>query len=115
MHIVHHAHLKTQRSDGEQRFAAADRSLGVQGFEVWMRRLDPGAHSVEKQHDGELVVLVLSGCGKLLIDGGPQRFTAPCTVLVPPHVPFQFVNYGAEPMQMIAVCTSTPVPTQRAG
>jgi mannose-6-phosphate isomerase-like protein (cupin superfamily) len=36
-------------------------------------------------------------------------------VLVPPHVPFQFVNHGAEPMQMIAVCTSTPVPTQRAG
>ena len=110
MHIVHHAHLKQLRSDGEQRFAAADRSLGVQAFEVWVRRLDPGAHSIEKQHDGELVVLVLSGCGKLLIDGGPQRFSAPCTVLVPPHRPFQFVNHGSEPMQMVAVCTARPVP-----
>lgn len=108
MHIVHHAHLKLQHDDGEQRFAAADRSLGVQAFEVWMRRLEPGAHSAEKRHDGELVVLVLSGCGKLLIDGGPQRFAAPCTVLVPPHVSFQFVNHGAEPMQMVAVCTATP-------
>ena len=110
MHIVHHAHLKQLRSGGEQRFAAADRSLGVQAFEVWMRRLEPGAHSVEKQHDGELVVLVLSGCGKLLIDGGPQRLAAPCTVLVPPHRPFQFVNHGSEPMQMVAVCTARPVP-----
>ena len=111
MHIVHHAHLRHQHSDGEQRFAAADRSLGVQAFEIWMRRLEPGAHSVEKPHDGELVVLVLSGCGKLLIDGGPQRFAAPCTVLVPPHRPFQFVNHGCEPMQMVAVCTATPAPS----
>ncbi len=115
MHIVHHTHLKQQRSDGEQRFAAADRSLGVQAFEVWMRRLEPGAHSVEKQHGGELVVLVLSGCGKLLIDGGPQRFTAPCTVLIPPRVTFQFVNHGVEPMQMVAVCTATPQPVNPAG
>jgi len=110
MHIVHHAHLKQQRSDGEQRFAAADRSLGVKAFEIWMRCLAPGAHGIEKQHDGELVVLVLSGCGKLLIDGGPQRFSAPCTVLVPPHLPFQFVNHGSEPMQMVAVCTARPAP-----
>ena len=110
MHIVNHVHLKQQRSDGEQRFAAADRSLGVTAFEVWMHRLDPGAHSLEQRHDGELVVLVLAGCGKLLIDGGPQRFAAPCTVVVPPKVTFQFVNHGSEPLQLVAVCTATPEP-----
>ncbi len=114
MHIIHHAHLKTLRSDGEQRFAAADKNLGVLGFEVWMRRLEPGAHSVERRHDGEMVVLVLSGCGKLLIDGAPQRFAAPCTVLVPPKVYFQFVNLGFEPMQTVVVCTAPPVPPQPA-
>ncbi|MCU0919292.1 MAG: cupin domain-containing protein [Burkholderiaceae bacterium] len=114
MHIVHHAHLKTQRCDGEQQFAAADRSLGVEGFEVWMRRLDPGAHSAETRHDGELVVLVLTGCGKLLVDGGPQRFAAPCTVLVPPQRPFQFVNHGSEPMQMVAVSSALPRPKKPA-
>ena len=112
MYIVHHAHLRHQRSDGEQRFAAADKSLGVQHFEVWMRTLEPGAHSLEKCHAGELVVLMLSGCGKLLVDGGPQRFCAPCTVLVPPGVPFQFVNNGTEDLKMVAVSTTTPVPTQ---
>ena len=114
MHIVNHAHLEQQRNDGEQRFAAADQSLGVKAFEVWMRRLDPGAHSLEKRHDGELVVLVLAGCGKLLIDGGPQRFAAPCTVVVPPKVTFQFVNHGCEPLQLVAVCTVTPVPLDTA-
>ncbi len=115
MHIVSHAHLKPQCRDGEQQLAVADRSLGVQGFEVWMHRLDPGTHSVQTQHDGELVVLVLSGCGKLWIDGGPQRFAAPCTVLVPPGVPFQFVNHGSETMQMVAVGTATPQPVQPSG
>jgi mannose-6-phosphate isomerase-like protein (cupin superfamily) len=110
MQIISHAHLKLQRSDGEQLFAAADRSLGVRHFEIWMRALEPGAHSQEKRHAGELVVVVLAGCGKLLVDGGPQRFCAPCTVLVPPHRTFQFVNHGALPLQMVAVCTETPVP-----
>jgi mannose-6-phosphate isomerase-like protein (cupin superfamily) len=112
MHIVHHAHLKPQRCDGEQRFAAADRSLGVHGFEVWMRRLDPGAYGAASRHDGELVVLVLSGCGKLLLDGGPQRFAAPCTVLVPPGRLFQFVNLGSEPLQMVAVGCAAPQPAR---
>jgi mannose-6-phosphate isomerase-like protein (cupin superfamily) len=112
MHIVHHAHLMTLYGDGEQYVAVADKSLGVMGFEVSMRRLEPGAHSVQTRHQGELVVLVLSGCGKLLIDGGPQRFAAPCTVLVPPTRTFQFVNHGSEPMQMVAVCCATPVPTK---
>jgi mannose-6-phosphate isomerase-like protein (cupin superfamily) len=115
MHIVSHVHQKQQRIDGELRFAAADSSLGVTAFEVWMRRLDPGAHSLEQRHEGELVVLVLAGCGKLLIDGGPQRFAAPCTVVVPPKLTFQFVNHGSEPLQLVAVCTARPVTLDSAG
>jgi mannose-6-phosphate isomerase-like protein (cupin superfamily) len=114
MQIVHHAHLKPQRTDGELSFAAADARLGVQGFEVWMRRLEPGAHSVEGRHDGELVMLVLSGCGKLLLDGGPQRFAAPCTLIVPPRRSYQLVNHGCEPMQLVVVRGASPGPAQPA-
>jgi mannose-6-phosphate isomerase-like protein (cupin superfamily) len=112
MRIVHHAHLKTLHGDGEQRLAAADKSLGVQAFEVWVWRLEPSAQSVQRRHYAELAVLVLSGCGKLLIDGGPQRFVAPCTVLVPADLPFQFANHGCEPLQMVAVCSTAPAPAQ---
>jgi mannose-6-phosphate isomerase-like protein (cupin superfamily) len=107
MHIVQHVHLKPPGPEGERGFAAADARLGVHGFEVWMRRLDAGERSVETCHDGELVVLVLSSCGKLLLDGSPQRFAAPCTVLIPPGRPYQFVNHGSEPMQMVAVNGAT--------
>lgn len=115
MYIVHHAHLATLRDEGETQFAAADASLGLKAFEVWMRRLEPGAQTHEMRHDGELVVLVLAGCGKLLIDGGPQRFNAPCTVIVPPRRGFRFVNHGCEPMQMVAVYTRRPTPVDGAG
>ena len=108
MYIVHHAHLKSQRHEGEHCMAAADASLGIHGFEVCLRRLEPGEHSGELRHHGERVVLVLAGCGKLLIDGGPQRFQAPCTVIVPPHRSAQFVNHGSEVLQMVEVRATTP-------
>ena len=38
------------------------------------------------------------------------RFAAPCTCLVPPGVPFKFVNLGLLPLQLIVVCTQRPVP-----
>lgn len=110
MLIVHHAHLPTQRLDGELRLAAADRSLGIDAFQVWLHRLEPGAHGGACHHNGELVVLVLAGCGKLLVDRSPQRLAAPSTVLVPPGRAFQFVNHGAEALQLVLVCTRAPLP-----
>jgi hypothetical protein len=58
--------------------------LGVRSFKVRLRTIEPGAASVERRHAGQPIVLVRSGCVRLLIDGGPQRFSAPCTMLVPP-------------------------------
>jgi len=110
MFIVQHSHVMTQRVGGELRLPAADCSLGIDAFQVWLHRLEPGAHGVACRHDGELVVLVQAGCGKLLLDGGPQRLAAPCTVLVPQQRTFQFVNHGVETLQMVLVCTRAPVP-----
>ena len=39
-----------------------------------------GVQTPAQWHAGELVVLALAGAGKLVIDGGPQRFTAPMPV-----------------------------------
>lgn len=110
MYIVQHAHLKAERHEGELSLAAADASLGIRGFEVRLQRLEPGAHGPERHYDAEVVVLVLAGCGKLLVDGGPQRFSAPCTVLVPARCCVQFVNHGSETLQMVAVRAAGPLP-----
>jgi hypothetical protein len=110
MHVVHHAHLPHLHLAGELCIAAADRSRGISGFEVWVRTLDAGAHTEPQRHVGELVVLALAGGGKLLIDGGPQRFNGPCTLLIPPQLQFQLVNNGTTPLQLVWVFSVAPVP-----
>ena len=60
-------------------------------------------------HAGELAVLALGGVGKLLIDGGPQRFGAPCTLLIPADTPFEIANHGTGPLQLVWVFTQRPV------
>jgi mannose-6-phosphate isomerase-like protein (cupin superfamily) len=69
----------------------------------------PGrAHGPQRLHAGELVVVVLAGQGKLLIDGGPQRFAAPCTLLIPPATPYQLANNGMAPLETVVVFTEEP-------
>jgi quercetin dioxygenase-like cupin family protein len=115
MYVVHHAHLLCQRNAGEQRFAAVDSSRGISGFEVWVVTLDPGAQTEALQHAGEMVLLATAGSGKLLIDGGPQRFSAPCTLVIPPQAEFRIVNNGSIAMQLISVFTRPPTPAATVG
>jgi len=110
MHVVHHAHLPHLHIGGELCIAAADRSRGIEAFEVWVRTLEAGAHTEPLQHRGEMVVLALAGSGKLLLDGGPQRFSGPCTLMVPARTQFQLVNNGTEPLQLVWVFTAPPAP-----
>lgn len=106
MHVVQHTHLPQLQFGGEACIAAAQRAA----FQVWLRTLAPGAHGDTLQHAGELVVLALEGHGKLVIDGGPLRFTGPCTLLIPPGTPFQLANHGSQPLQLVWVFSVAPVP-----
>ena len=90
------------------RIAAADRAHGARAFEVWVRTLEPGAHTEMLSHAGELVVLALAGHGKLLIDGGPLRFAGPCTLHIPAEQAFQLANNSALPLQLVWVFTVAP-------
>lgn len=108
MHVVHHAHLRSRRHAGELRLVAACRDQGITAFEVWLSTLDPGAATAELRHGGELVVLAQQGGGKLLVDGGPQRFHAPCSLLIPRGCCFQIANNGSTPLQLVWVGTDAP-------
>lgn len=109
MYIVHHAHLSSEQQGGIRRLVAADHRQGIRGFEVWMLTLEPGAATQELRHAGELIAVALQGCGKLLVDGGPQRFQAPSTLVVPPDTVFQLANNGSIPLEVAAVFTRAPV------
>jgi uncharacterized cupin superfamily protein len=108
MYIVQHLHPIGSR--GERSLAAAGPSLGLKGFEVWLGTLEPGEHGAVSMHAGEMVVLALAGTGKLVVDGGPQRFMSPCTLLVPPHLSFELVNNGTTTLRLVSVFTATPAP-----
>ena len=110
MHVVHHAHLLHTNHEGESSIAAADRSRGIHGFEVSVRTLEPGVHTAAQQHAGELVVLALAGTGKLVVDGGPQRFNGPCTLVIPARTQFELVNTSNALLQLVWVFTVAPTP-----
>jgi uncharacterized cupin superfamily protein len=113
MYIVQH--LTPIGCRGERSLAAAGPSHGLKSFEVWVGALEPGEHGAVCTHDGEMVVLALAGTGKLVVDGGPQRFMAPCTLLVPPHLSFELVNNGTTTLRLVSVFTATPAPLASPG
>ncbi|MBX3607072.1 MAG: cupin domain-containing protein [Piscinibacter sp.] len=108
MYVVHHAHLACRTLEGQRHLIVAGREQGIDAFQVGLSTLEPGAATVELQHDGQLVALALQGGGKLLVDGGPQRFHAPCSMLIPPGRPYRVANNGSVPLQLVWVCTRPP-------
>jgi quercetin dioxygenase-like cupin family protein len=110
MHVVHHAHLSCDQQGGTRQLIAADHHQGIGQFQVWVVTLDPGAATGEQRHAGELVAIALQGCGKLLVDGGPQRFQAPCTLVIPRDAVFHVVNNGSSTLELVTVFTQRPTP-----
>jgi mannose-6-phosphate isomerase-like protein (cupin superfamily) len=109
MYVLPHAHLPAWQTAAEHGVAAADRRTGVQAFQVELRTLQPGACTGPLQHGGELVVVVPGGGGKLYVDGGPLRFTGPCTLLLPAGRPFELANTGSLPLMLVWVFTEPPM------
>lgn len=111
MHVIHHANLKGRDLDAGvdgQHFCAVGPACGVHDFQVWVHTLPPGARTPLQQHAGAFAALVLSGSGKLLIDGGPTRFQSPCTLVVPPRTDFRIANNAGVPLRVVTVFTPGP-------
>ncbi|VTU26266.1 cupin domain-containing protein [Variovorax sp. PBL-E5] len=108
MHVIDHSTLPRLHGVGRRRFAAASRQLGS-GFELWIETLDVNARAdLEPQHS-DRVVLVLAGYGNLHLESGPQRFHAPCSLILPSGAECQLVNIGAEPMEYVMAFASPPL------
>jgi hypothetical protein len=78
---------------------------------VALRTLERGECSPHEPVSHELAVLVLTGRGRLVIDGASQRFSAPCSLI--PHVgsEYRVVNDAAERLTLlIATVHSSPLP-----
>jgi len=103
MHVIQHHFPEPGAEPGLQRLRMAGAELGVAGFECWLLLLAPHASCEGRMQAGEHALLVLQGLGKLLLAGAPQRFSAPCTLLLPAFTEYKLVNQGTEPLQLLAV------------
>ena len=114
MHVIDHSTLPRIHADGRQRFAAAHEGLGFLPFELWIEVLDIDARADLQPIGRARVVLVLSGHGKLVIDGAAQRFRAPCSLVLPAGTEGQVVNIGAEPMHLVTGFTPATAAAAKA-
>jgi mannose-6-phosphate isomerase-like protein (cupin superfamily) len=103
MRIINHTALVHEALQGVQRTCVAGTSQGIHGFEVWVDQVDPGASTPLSRHGGELVLVAMDGSGKLLLADGPQRFQAPCTLVVPAGAEHQVANVGTGVLRLITV------------
>ncbi|MBT2326631.1 cupin domain-containing protein [Variovorax paradoxus] len=110
MHVIDHSTLPRLYGAGRQRFAAASRQLGAISVEVWVEMLEANARAELMPHGIERVVMVLAGHGNLHVDGAPQRFHAPCSLMLPAGAECEVINIGAESMQLVVTFLAQPAP-----
>lgn len=104
MHVVDHALLPAHSADGVHTRRLAAWTSGCQAMALTLHVLDPGARLLlAPGRQAATIVVVLAGCGKLLLDGGPQRVAASCTATVPAGVPQEWVNNGIEALRLLVL------------
>lgn len=112
MHIIQHDLPQPSDEPGVHRVHVAGPGLGVQAFDCWLLTLAPQASSEGRADDaagqGVHVLVALAGRGKLLLAGAPQRFAAPCTLLLPPQTDYRIVSQGVEPLQLLSIRAPQP-------
>ena len=107
MHIIQHELPRPGEEPGVQRVHVAGPGLGVDGLDCWLLTLAP--QSSLQGHTGLAVtgstelLVAFGGQGKLLLAGAPQRFSAPCTLVLPPDTDYRVVSQGAEPLQLMSL------------
>jgi len=109
MAVINNAMLKKFNLPGLEHQTLAARELGVNGMEVWMQTIAPGAATPAHRHACEEVIVILRGSGRVTMEGEETRFSANSTIIVPPDATYQLVNSGAEEMFLIGALGATPV------
>jgi mannose-6-phosphate isomerase-like protein (cupin superfamily) len=103
MHVIHHAMLARHAEAGCCRQTVAGGDVCAAPFEVQLLVLEPGACTPQATHRAACVVVALEGSGKLMLECGPERFQAPCTLAVAAGAPHRIVNNAAAPLQLVCV------------
>jgi mannose-6-phosphate isomerase-like protein (cupin superfamily) len=111
MYVHRHAELEDASLPGIAHTTLANAELGARRISLWRQTLAPGVATPPHRHDCEEVVLVETGRGRLLIDGGVVEFGPDSTLVLPGGREHQIVNSGNAPLRLLAAFPETPVRT----
>ena len=81
---------------------------GLEGLEVWMQTLAPGAETPVHYHECEEVIVVHRGSGHAVVGGEAIPFGPNTTLAIPAKVIHQLVNGDGEEMMLVAALAETP-------
>ncbi len=109
MYVTEHARLETASLPGISHRTVASSAQGLRGISVWRQSIAPGAATPPHRHDCEEAVVVLSGHGRLVVEGREHPFGPDTTLVIPAHVDHQIFSDGPEPLECIATFSATPV------
>lgn len=92
-------------------------STGNSAFETRCFELAPGGYSSHEKHEHEHCVVVLSGCGKVLLDDQWHLIGPEDVVIVEPWQPHQFAATEGESLRILCIVNrdrDRPVPIENS-
>lgn len=76
---------------------------GWEGYTLRVFKIAPGGHTPRHRHDWEHVNYIMSGRGRLMIDGAEHEVAEKDFALVPPNALHQFRNPYDEDFEFICI------------
>jgi uncharacterized cupin superfamily protein len=101
--------VTTLQTDGEERFQAVRRELGVSSFGLNLIRLRPRERGrIHRHQRQEEVYVVLEGTLTLAVEGEERSLARGSVARVAPSVRRQLVNRGVETLVLLAIGGAEP-------
>jgi mannose-6-phosphate isomerase-like protein (cupin superfamily) len=109
MPVVDNSKVQEFALPGLKHRTVGGKAGGVGTMEVWQQTIAAGAATPVHRHACEEVIVILSGCGTLTINGETTAFGPNSTLIIPNDVVHQIVNTSADDMNIIATLSMSPV------
>jgi mannose-6-phosphate isomerase-like protein (cupin superfamily) len=108
MELIDNAEVRKFYFSGnfQQTLAGADQ--GLKTLEVWRVSLAPGNEIQASRYKGEVVVLTLSGTGRLVVDGKQVDVRPDTTLVIPSGASRQVFNTGSEELVLLLIREVVP-------
>src|SRR6516164_10532785 len=119
MAVIRGSEYKEFELMGNHMRGLATRGRGAQEVAVWRGRTDPGAATPPHKHDHEEVLVILSGSGKVKIQGDQVLVSSGDVVIVPPRTHHELAadeqGEGLDAIAVLPAGTKNNIPSEWRG